>query len=150
MARKGSPNIVRTERMDELVSMMRSHFTIGAHDACAKLQCSRSWWQKNVKPNLRYAFATSRAIWRISAEKLVDMSHPNQCWHDPNELKETVERHVRIERRSKLAPLEALVAEGLTLVEAAKSYGGNLKMNIWDCGGNPGPKEGQDFRRSLG
>lgn len=97
--------------MHELVPLMRSRFTMGAHDACAKLRCSWSWWRENVRPTLRYAFVTSRALWRISAENLVDMSHTDQCWYDPNELKEMAERHVRIERRSKLVPLEALVAD---------------------------------------
>ena len=49
-SRADDPMLVRTPDMGSLKSALAGRFTIGTHDVCRSLQCSRTWFQRNVKP----------------------------------------------------------------------------------------------------
>lgn len=107
--RENDPMLVRWEDVRELRRLMRDRFTIGTHDACRALQCSRSWFERNVKPSLHYVFATPAAL---RALKPVTDSRglcADQCWYDGGELRAFVRAHAAVEQRTKRVHLAALV-----------------------------------------
>lgn len=111
MARKDNPMLVRCDDLDQLVSRMSTRFTLGTHDCCALLQCSRDWFTANVKPRVRYVYATPRALAAIKRDGALRLSHPDHCWYDAEGLLALIAEHARIERRTKRVSLEAFLAD---------------------------------------
>ena len=111
-SRADDPMLVRTPDMESLRSALAGRFTIGTHDICRSLQCSRTWFQRNVKPHLHYVFITTNGIRAMRDFELVDKAGDpclDQCWYDEAELRGFIDRHTVIERRTKVVIAENLV-----------------------------------------
>lgn len=111
-SRADDPMLVRTPDMGSLRSALAGRFTIGTHDICRSLQCSRTWFQKNVKPHLHYVFITTNGIRALRDYELVDKAGEpclDQCWYDEAEFRDFIDRHTVIERRTKVVIAENLV-----------------------------------------
>lgn len=95
-SRADDPMLVRTPDMGSLRSALAGRFTIGTHDICRSLQCSRTWFQKNVKPHLHYVFITTNGIRALRDYELADKAGEpclDQCWYDEAEFRDFIDRH---------------------------------------------------------
>lgn len=120
--KKENPMLVRCADLDELESAMRERFNVGTHDACRSFQCSRSWFERNVKPSLHYVFLNRTALHRLRPHDSRGVSM-DQCWYDGGELAGFVRKHAVIEQRSKQVHLAAFVDDPAALQEELEAKG---------------------------
>lgn len=111
--------LVRTKDMEDLIWQLCNRFTVGTHQACRLLKCSRTWFQSNVAPSLHYVYIGVNALPRVKAAKLGS----DQCRYDAAEFDDFIFPRTAFERLGKAVILEAHVADPEALAARLKDAG---------------------------